>query len=361
MLNEKYILLLHKKLSRQISLSEASALRKYRDKHPEENMQLTEIEQLWDSSIGYEPVPDISLDKAKASFFDAISREESVTGAIIETETIQETKTTEIYQINRDHFTKNIWFRLSSVAAAVLIIIGAYFVIFTQKTQNVPDFMSGESMVQMNAVKSELTRSLADGTKLWLKEGSFFSYDAGFNKTNRNVYLEGELFIHVATNKNLPFNVIMAQNEVQVIGTAFYLKSDQSNHVQLKVQEGKVAISSEDQKILVVAGQEVDYDKTLKVFEMTDQNPVVNNWRNNYLIFDDVPLYTVFDKLSIFYGVEFLIDCERIDDMKGFTSLIQFQEKPKLKTYLQTLQKVYSIQIDRLGEETYKVSGDACK
>ena len=51
MLKDKYIILTHKKLSGQISLSEASELEKYRKQNPAQDKMLEEIEKLWGGNL----------------------------------------------------------------------------------------------------------------------------------------------------------------------------------------------------------------------------------------------------------------------------------------------------------------------
>jgi len=220
-----------------------------------------------------------------------------------------------------------------------------------------------EALVKLDKKASDGAISLSDGTKLWLKPGSHFRYESDFNVEDRVVYLHGEMFIHVAPNQAKPFVINMEKNSLRVLGTSFYIKSDKSEKLELKVEEGMVEISgNKDAKEILKAGEEIRYDKVNDTFEAnSDQNPLVSNWRKNYLVFENVPLMNVFDKLSIFYGVQFSINCPAIQSMDGFTSLVQQDDNPKLHSFIRTLEKVYGIEVDEIGPKEFKVHGDLCK
>jgi len=308
-----------------------------------------EIEKVWKASKQYKPVVSTDLQQAKNAFFAEISKEE---------------EKTDVYRIRQKSNAIRPMYSWIGVAASIIILLGAVFLIRSYLDQGVPDFMKTErQLVSAGNKNIENIVELPDGSDIWLGKGTDFRYEQNFNETDRVAYLEGELFIHVKKDKNKPFVIKMEKNELRVLGTSFYLKSDKSKTLELKVEEGIVELSdlSNNKKVLY-AGEEMSFDKQTGTFEAgNDQNPVVTNWRRNYLIFEDVPLMNVFDKLAIFFGVEFSIYCPRIHKMKGFTSLVQQSEQPKLSAFIKTLEKVYGIKIEKIGENDYKVHGDLCK
>lgn len=346
---DKYILLLHKKLSGQITEPENLSLIRWREKHPDQDKVLSDMEAIWQSTQSYQPSPEISTTNAKESFFKAIQQEE---------------KEPEVFNLKLNRSSRFRFIRMTSIAAAILILVGAYFIYQYITSPSVPSFMEQKELIVMDSGNKDLPQILADGSRLWLREGSFFRLDKDFNASNRTCYLEGELFVHVADNADLPFIIKMKENQIRVVGTAFYIKSDNTDLVELKVEEGKVQFSGPDQQSqLVSAGQQASFNRSTGLIksENLNQDPLVSNWRSEYLVFDNVPLYTVFEKLSIFYGVEFDIDCKNIEEFKGFTSLIQYDQTPKLNTFIQAIHKVYDIEIEKSGKESFRVYGDACK
>ncbi|HEY4155290.1 MAG TPA: FecR family protein, partial [Puia sp.] len=66
---------------------------------------------------------------------------------------------------------------------------------------------------------------LPDGTQVWLNSGSKLHYKNDFDKSIREVSLEGEAFFDVVKEVDHPFIVHTSAINVRVLGTAFNVKS----------------------------------------------------------------------------------------------------------------------------------------
>jgi transmembrane sensor len=90
------------------------------------------------------------------------------------------------------------------------------------------------------------TKSIAklpDGSTVYLNAGSTITYNQDFNKTKRLVYLSGEAFFKVATNKKKPFEVITPFVIVRATGTKFNVKAYPSEGtITATLVEGKIDI-----------------------------------------------------------------------------------------------------------------------
>jgi len=57
------------------------------------------------------------------------------------------------------------------------------------------DAIEGKILTQITAPKGSKTEMvLADGSKVWLNAGSILKYGTDFNKTDREVFLDGEAY-----------------------------------------------------------------------------------------------------------------------------------------------------------------------
>jgi len=65
---------------------------------------------------------------------------------------------------------------------------------------------------------------LPDGSLVWLNSSSKLTYQGDFNKTEREVTLEGEGFFDIAKNPGKPFIVHTHGIDIKVLGTAFNVK-----------------------------------------------------------------------------------------------------------------------------------------
>ncbi len=85
--------------------------------------------------------------------------------------------------------------------------------------------------------------TLPDYTVVWLNSGSTLRYGSSYNKTNREVYVEGEAYFQVARNTNMPFQVKTASLSLKVLGTNFNLKAyPDETDIEVTVVSGLVQV-----------------------------------------------------------------------------------------------------------------------
>ena len=63
--------------------------------------------------------------------------------------------------------------------------------------------------------------TFADGTRLWVKSGSKVVYPVKFAKEKREIFVEGEIYLHVSRDEQKPFIVKTHQMDIKVLGTQF--------------------------------------------------------------------------------------------------------------------------------------------
>jgi transmembrane sensor len=66
---------------------------------------------------------------------------------------------------------------------------------------------------------------LSDSTRVWLNAGSRIRYTTGYDYDQRDVFLEGEAYFEIASNKRLPFRVHASDIVVEALGTSFNVKA----------------------------------------------------------------------------------------------------------------------------------------
>jgi ferric-dicitrate binding protein FerR (iron transport regulator) len=89
--------------------------------------------------------------------------------------------------------------------------------------------------------KSKVT--LPDGSEIWLNAGSSLKYSNQFGKKNREVFLSGEAFFDVVSNKLKVFVVEASELKIKAYGTSFNVKSyPEENTVEATLIEGSIGI-----------------------------------------------------------------------------------------------------------------------
>jgi ferric-dicitrate binding protein FerR (iron transport regulator) len=110
--------------------------------------------------------------------------------------------------------------------------------------------------------------TLPDSSSIWLNAGSKLRYSSAFNKTGREVFIEGEAYFKVARNEQKPFFVKSSAVTLKVLGTSFNIKAyPEENNVETTVESGSVQVLRNVKgqladKLVLVAGQKVTIFKS---------------------------------------------------------------------------------------------------
>lgn len=144
---------------------------------------------------------------------------------------------------------------VSSYAALIIVMIGIPLYYLT-----IRNFLGGKSsgnLTEIMAPMGSKTRlTLDDGTKVWLNAGSILRYNRNYNKSNRDLYLEGEAFFDVTKNKALPMLVSAGDIRLRVLGTAFNVKAyKEEGTIETTLIRGSVEIrqmSKKDNKTITL-------------------------------------------------------------------------------------------------------------
>lgn len=165
--------------------------------------------------------------------------------------------------------------------------------------------------------RSELT--LSDGTKVWLNAGSRMAFPQNFNKTTRDVFIQGEAYFEVAHNSKQPFIVHINDMQVKVLGTRFNVSGYmEDNIITTTLLEGSVEIQKRNN---------IGHSKSLAiltpnqkaVFGKEEQDVMVRKisnaeqeigWVKGWLIFNQESLPIVLKELERYYDINFEYDAQ---------------------------------------------------
>ena len=86
--------------------------------------------------------------------------------------------------------------------------------------------------------------TLPDGSTVVLNNNSTLSVTSDFNKTIREVHIEGEGYFDIVHDTKKPFIVISGEVKTTVLGTAFNVKAYRDSKVEVTVTRGKVSVLS---------------------------------------------------------------------------------------------------------------------
>ena len=159
--------------------------------------------------------------------------------------------------------------------------------------------------------------TLPDGTKVWLNAASSIMFPSAFGAGRRKVEISGEAYLEVAKDVDHPFVVISADQELEVLGTHFNLRTYPEEKItRTTLLEGSVKISAKVPSgnsnepagtnrmnvILKPNEQSVLTGKTLKVEVANTQGATA--WIKNDFYFRGESLEDVLQDVARWYDVE---------------------------------------------------------
>lgn len=187
---------------------------------------------------------------------------------------------------------------------------------------------------------------LTDGTRISLNNSSVLYYPAKFDDNTREVKLEGEAFFEVAHNVKKPFLIHTPQLKVQVLGTSFNVRSYAADkETAVHVATGKVAVYNQFDKVMLVNGEQVVYDRLKHNFTRSVLDPEISRaWQNNTLAFRYETLENICLRLERWYNVKVVIRNEKL-----------LHRRYTLEQHNETLENVMKVLC--AGELSYKIDG----
>ncbi len=296
MLNNRYIELIARKLSTDITKDEEEILDNWL-KLSDENRDTFKMYSLVWSDTKIKRVSK-NADNAFAGILHTIQEKETVVR--------------EIPQITGK--TRSISYLWKGIAAAIIVLTVAVFIL--RNIGNSEDLQVAQS-IQMNEKTlpsgQKMKIFLPDGSTVWLNAESTITYPERFDDEYRVVSLKGEGFFEVKKNPLKPFIVRTENMNVTVLGTTFNVRNYQNEgKTDVALETGKVMIEtdgSKDSKYILSPGEGVSMNKKSgRTYKYEVDPKAAYQWKDGVIYFDKANFDEVINKLSRWYGVEFIVD-----------------------------------------------------
>ncbi|HBX44936.1 MAG TPA: anti-sigma factor, partial [Porphyromonadaceae bacterium] len=189
-----------------------------------------------------------------------------------------------------------------------------------------------------------------DGSEVYLNADSKIRYPKKFGWRKREVFLEGEAYFKVASNKRKPFVVHTGDSHINVLGTSFNVNAySDEDVIQVTLDEGKVIFHTPQNGYSIVPGQQVVYHKSDgKASVQHLPNATTESlWKEGVIYLHDTPLVDVMRMLERRYDVSF--ELRNSSALKYSYSLISRQ--PSLTEILDELQKIAPVKFKHEKEK----------
>lgn len=258
---------------------------------------------------------------------------------------------------------KTTWLKWTQCIAAILfipVVAAATLLIYYQKSEEpvLPQIWEVNVNPGMTA-----SLTLPDNTVVFLNSGSSLSYPSFFSGESREVVLNGEAYFEVTPNPEKKFIVSTPhQSRIEVLGTCFNIEAyEQANEITTTLIKGKVSflynkndsikqitLSPKQKLIYTPEKNEVRLCKTTGTSETA--------WKENKIIFDNIPLEDILHKVEKMYNVEFIIKNENLKKRK-FTGCFNNQPLERVLEHFKRSSKIHwkYIQVEELKNKKERI------
>lgn len=177
---------------------------------------------------------------------------------------------------------------------------------------------------------------LPDGSMVVLNACSQLRYPTKFtHRKQRDVVLQGEAYFDVAKDAVKPFIVSTRHFEVQVLGTAFNVKSYNTDvFTSVDVERGRVQVEMPDAMMKLNAREQMTVNTLSGEFNKQKDNRETAVWRKGWLRFNSTPVRDVARELERVYNCRIVFR-----EGQEFNNLISGEhDNQSLESVLQSLE-----------------------
>jgi ferric-dicitrate binding protein FerR (iron transport regulator) len=289
---EEQVRLIVKYLSGNASDDEVRTLKCWIENSDADKTYYQQVKNIWEIATGAGDVRVISSDKALEAVLNKLAAKK------------------------QSHSIFYYWQRIAAILL-IPVLIGSYIWIRSISGGVLSDVTYNEVFA---AFGTRSAIKLADGSKVWLNSGSSLRYPDKFVRKQRTVFLSGEAYFEVHSDKSRPFIVQTATITVKATGTKFNVsayKNEGNMHVTLV--EGKVSVSNNKSQMAVLnPNQHLSFDTLTQKVTISDNTDVYKfiAWKDGKLVFRNEPLSLVIKKIGQYYNVDIELTGKEIQEYR---------------------------------------------
>jgi ferric-dicitrate binding protein FerR (iron transport regulator) len=153
---------------------------------------------------------------------------------------------------------------------------------------------------------------LPDGSNIWLNAASSITYPTAFTGSRRKVAITGEVYMEIAKNENMPFEISVNGIEITVLGTRFNVNAYKDEpSITTTLLEGAVKVSRGNNDQLLMPGQQEQLLPNGKVEIVNDIDTAsIVAWKNGMFSFNDADIPAVMRQINRWYDAEIVYQSE---------------------------------------------------
>lgn len=261
---------------------------------PENKNLIEEMKKQWEQMEGYQKKKEVDTNKGWQTLYNRLSTEDLIpSNRIIE------------------HRIIHSWIKWAASFIALMVIAGLSFYSITRNNTNLISLQTGSD-------SNTLIQTLTDGSVVYLANNTTFSYPSEFDTKERKVNLKGEAFFDITPNPQKPFRIETEKVIVEVLGTAFNVKTENSSQFELVVERGKVRVtlkSDPSQTQIVLPGEKISTNNNHLV-KIVYNNTACFSWKTERMQFKDESLSNIINVINKNYKTNIQLQNQILGERK---------------------------------------------
>lgn len=182
----------------------------------------------------------------------------------------------------------------------------------------------------------EYSITLSDGTVVYMNSESELRYPVKFVENERKVFLSGEAYFDVTSDKDHPFLVELKKSVVKVLGTSFDIRAyEDEDVVMTTLVRGKVAFLSGDKKVILNPGEQGILDQTGEMEKRGVDTYLYTAWKEGVFAFQQERLEEIMKIVSRWYNVNVFWENESQKEVTFTGKMRRYDDFSKIVTMLE--------------------------
>lgn len=182
----------------------------------------------------------------------------------------------------------------------------------------------------------EYSITLSDGTVVYMNSESELRYPVKFVGNERKVFLSGEAYFDVTSDKDHPFLVELKKSVVKVLGTSFDIRAyEDEDVVMTTLVRGKVAFLSGDKKVILNPGEQGILDQTGEMEKRGVDTYLYTAWKEGVFAFQQERLEEIMKIVSRWYNVNVFWENESQKEVTFTGKMRRYDDFSKIVTMLE--------------------------
>jgi len=292
--NTKDFEIIARYLSGDMSDDEVSQFEKQLEIFPENKILVNEMKKQWAQIGNYQSKKEVDVEKGWHALYGRLDSEQ-----LIPSNNVVE------------HRLSPVWVKWAATIVVLFTIASISFYSIYKNTTNLLSLQTGSE-------SNTLIQTLTDGSVVYLANNTTLSYPEQFASDERKVNLKGEAFFDITPNPKKPFRIETDQVIVEVLGTAFNVKSENGNLFELAVERGKVRVtlkSDPSQSQIVLPGEKISTSQH-QLVKIKNENADYFSWRTQRMQFKDESLSNIVKVINKNYHTNIQLNNQDLGNRK---------------------------------------------